>query len=186
MLALTARDRVLVNHTKQTVDFLAKDFIFGSQFNILHCSAFIFSSCLEIQSFRLLRHLLAACRLRSRSSTDKIVWAAGFEPINRWQDDCLDITSVAGLKCNVALAIVPDLSGVRAEEPAVQRSIFVSKADRQGVRHSPVLYPRSQCIEGGFGLCSKSSITVAKTGRFEHSVMVLNFRNHGGDRVIIM
>jgi hypothetical protein len=98
----------------------------------------------------------------------------------------LGLTSVAALKRSVALTVVPDLLGVRAEEPAVQRPVRVGEADRQRVRHGPVLHPRSQGIEGGLRASSTSSVAVGQAGCFEHSVVVVDVGNHGRDGVVVV
>jgi hypothetical protein len=85
----------------------------------------------------------------------------------------------------IAFAIVADLLGVRAEEPAVHRSVVVLEADRQSLGNSAVLHPGSQGVESGLGLAAFASVTVANAGSLEHAVVRVDIRDLGGDGVVV-
>jgi len=104
---------------------------------------------------------------------------------NRHRNNLLRLTAVAALNRSVTLAIITNLLGVRAEEPAVHRSIVVLEADRQSLRNSAVLHPGLQGVERGPGWAAFASVTVADAGSLEHTVVRVDIRDLGGDGVVV-
>jgi hypothetical protein len=106
-------------------------------------------------------------------------------PPNRHRNNLLKLTAVAALNRSVAFAVVADLLGVRAKEPAIHRSVVVLEADRQSLRNSAVLHPGSQGVERGPGRAAFATVTVADAGSLEHAVVRVDIRDLGGDGVVV-
>jgi len=97
----------------------------------------------------------------------------------------LESTAVVAFNCGVALAVVDGLLGVRAQEPAVHRSVVVLEADGQSLGNSAVLHPGSQGVETGHGLAAFATVTVANARSLEHAVVRVDIRDIGSDGVIV-
>ena len=107
-------------------------------------------------------------------------------PSNKHLNNLLESTAVAALNSGVALAVVDDLLGVRAEESAVHRSVVVLEADWQSLGNSAVLHPGAQGVESGHGLAALASVTVANAGSLEHAVVRVDIRNLSGNGVVVV
>jgi hypothetical protein len=108
-----------------------------------------------------------------------------FSPSNSHRNILLKLTAVAALDRGITFAVIANLLGVRAKEPAVHRSVIVLEADRQSLGNSAVLHPGSQGVERGPGWAALATVTVADAGSLENAVVRVDIRDLGGDGVVV-